>query len=100
MGKSWTIDNIKIPTIKYLATGGIIDNPGRGVPLASNVVGGEKGAEGVIPLTDPTAMETLGRIIGKYTSVNVTSIAKLDSKTIFRQTQKQTNQLAFETNGR
>ncbi len=54
-----------------LATGGVINQPGRGVPLGS-AIGGERGAEGVIPLTDSQQMALLGESIGKYVTINAT----------------------------
>lgn len=54
-----------------LARGGIINMPGRGVPLG-NAIGGEKGAEGVIPLTDSQQMELLGEAIGRHITVSAT----------------------------
>ena len=59
LGKNWTMSNISIPRIPLLAAGGIVNNPGRGVPIG-RAIAGEAGAEGVIPLTDSQALETLG----------------------------------------
>lgn len=54
LGKNWNMDNIRIPHINYLASGGIIDAPKKGVALGNGNVGGEAGPEAVIPLTDDT----------------------------------------------
>lgn len=59
---------IKLP---YLAKGGIINMPGRGVPVGG-AIGGERGTEGVIPLTDSQQMALLGEAIGKYVTINAT----------------------------
>lgn len=59
---------IKLP---YFAKGGIINMPGRGVPVG-NAIGGERGQEGVIPLTDSQQMALLGEAIGKYININAT----------------------------
>ena len=67
-GANWNI-NARIPNIPYLAKGGIINQPGRGVPIAK---GGENGPEGVIPLTDSQQMALLGEAIGKYVTINAT----------------------------
>lgn len=75
--------NIHIPTIK-LKNGGIINYPGKGVPLRQNVVGGEAGKEGVVPLTDSQAMEELGSSIGRYVTTNVTSVLNVDGRTLAR----------------
>lgn len=74
--------NIKIPK---LASGGIINMPGRGVPLG---IGGEAGREGVIPLTDSQAMEELGSAIGRYITVNLTNVTNFDGRTMARQQNK------------
>ncbi len=87
-GKGWTMSNIKIPTIKYLKTGGIINQPNRGVSLGDNVRGGESGAEGVLPLTDTQIMETLGMEIGKNVSMTIIVENKMDGKVISREVKK------------
>ncbi len=74
-------------TVPKLATGGIINQPGRGVPLG-RAIGGEAGSEGVIPLTDSQAMETLGEAIGKYISLNISNEVKMDGKVISREVKK------------
>ena len=82
--------------IVKLATGGVINNPGSGVPLAT-AIGGERGAEGVIPLTDSQQMELLGEAIGRYITVNLTNITKLDGRQIARKVDKvnQSNDFVF-----
>jgi len=42
LGKNYTMDNIKLPSIKYLESGGIVDVPKTGVSLRSDVRAGEK----------------------------------------------------------
>ena len=73
--------------VPKLATGGIINNPGSGVPLAT-AIGGERGAEGVIPLTDSQQMSLLGEAIGRYITVNLTNITELDGRQIARKVDK------------
>lgn len=87
-------------TKKYAATGAIVNNPGRGVPLTQDIITGEQGAEGVIPLTDMSAMETLGRTIGRYVNVSTTNVINLDNRTIARETKKVQNELDFANNWR
>ena len=77
-----------IPTIKYLKTGGIINLPSRGVPVGTNAYGGEAGAEGVIPLTDSQAMETLGEAIGRYITINANIVNNMNGRVISRQLQQ------------
>ena len=67
-----------------LAIGGIINQPGRGVPLGS-AIGGESGREGVIPLTDQQAMAELGAEIGRNVVVNLTNITKVGNRQIARE---------------
>lgn len=87
IGKNFTMQNIKIPTIKYLKTGGIVNLPNKGVPVGT-ARAGESGIEGVIPLTDSQAMETLGSAIGRYITVNLNNITNLDGRKINQQLKK------------
>ena len=66
------------------ASGGIINNPGHGVPIATNTYGGERGPEGLIPLTDTQVMAQLGETIGRYVTINLTNVTELDGNTIAR----------------
>ena len=85
----WDYDPIyvpQIPTIK-LAKGGIINYPGRGIPI-----GGEAGREGVIPLTDAQQMELLGEAIGKYITINANIVNQMNGRVISREMQKIQNE--------
>lgn len=53
--------NSAIKQIK-MAKGGIVNNPGRGVAIGTNIIAGEKGAEAVIPLTDGTLQKLASMI--------------------------------------
>ena len=79
------------------AKGGIINMPGRGVPLL-NAVGGERGQEGIIPLTDSQQMELLGRSIGKYITLNATIITEMNGRVIGRELKKVDTDNDFATN--
>lgn len=96
-GKSWTMDNIKIPRIPKLAKGGIINQPGRGLPVGS-AIGGERGQEGVIPLTDSQQMQLLGEAIGRYVNLNATIPIYMGSRQIAREIKKINAQNNFATN--
>lgn len=86
-----------IPQIPKLAVGGIVNMPGRGVPVGG-AIAGEAGREGVIPLTDSQAMETLGATIGKYININLTNITKLDNRQIAKEQKKINAQNDFAFN--
>ena len=92
--------NIKtLPTFNLprLAVGGIVNMPGRGVPVGGAITG-EAGREGIIPLTDSQAMETLGATIGKYININLTNITKLDNRQIAKEQKKINAQNDFAFN--
>lgn len=93
-GKKW---GFNIKTIPKLAQGGIVNNPGRGVPIGG-AIAGEKGSEGVIPLSNSQAMEQLGSAIGRYITVNLTNETKLDGRTIARKVSQLTNNDNFLRN--
>lgn len=88
-----------LPTFKLprLAKGGIINQPGRGIPVGS-AIGGERGQEGVLPLTDSQQMALLGEAIGKYININLTNITKLDNRQIAREQMKINAQNNFAFN--
>ena len=84
-------------SLPKLAPGGIINQPGRGVPLGS-AIGGERGAEGVIPLTDSQQMALLGEAIGRYITVNANIINTMNGRIISRELQKVQNESDFAYN--
>lgn len=91
-----TLSTFKLPR---LAKGGIINQPGRGIPVGyGQAIGGERGQEGVIPLTDSQQMELLGQSIGKYVNINLTNITKLDNRQIAKEQRKINAQNDFAFN--
>lgn len=89
---------VSIPRFRpRLSTGGIVDIPGKGVDIGG-AIAGEAGREGVLPLTNPQAMEELGREIGKWINVNNVLNNYLDGRLIQRQITKKSEELAFATN--
>lgn len=78
------INITRMQTFRFprLAKGGIINQPGRGVPLG---YGGERGAEGVIPLTDSQQMALLGEAIGKYITMNATVPVYIGNRLVLRE---------------
>ena len=86
--------------VPRLATGALINNPGKGVPVANGrAIAGEAGMEGILPLTDSQAMAELGKEIGKWIVVNLQNVTKLDGRVLSRQMQKITNEKSFARNG-
>ena len=79
-------DNL-IKNIPKLAVGGVINQPGRGVPLTS-AIGGERGAEGVIPLTDSQQMALLGETIGRYVNISATIPVYVGNRKVAREVRK------------
>lgn len=80
-----------------LASGGIINQPGRGVPLAS-AIGGERGVEGVLPLTDSQQMDLLGQSIARHMVINLTNINQMNGRVISRELQRVQNDSDFAYN--
>lgn len=76
----------KLSTLKLprLAKGGIINMPGRGVPVGG-AIAGERGAEAVIPLTDSQQMALIGEAIGKYVNINATVPVYVGNRQIARE---------------
>ena len=90
-----TLSTFKLPR---LAKGGIINQPGRGVPIGyGQAIGGENKAEGVIPLTDSQQMQLLGEAIGRYVTINANITNTMNGRIISRELQKvnNTNDFAF-----
>ena len=86
-----------IPQIPRLAVGGIVNMPGRGVPIGG-AIAGESGREGVIPLTDSQAMETLGQAIGRYITINASITNTMNGRVISRELQRVNNNSDFAFN--
>lgn len=100
----FTIPNVKEFTIRrftptYMAGGGIINLPGKGVPLASDVRGGEAGAEGVLPLEDYSTMERLGEEIGKHVTIDLNLTNEMDGRILNRILEKIKANNRFARNG-
>lgn len=86
VGKIPGVNINKLQTFSFprLAKGGIINMPGRGVPVGS-AIGGERGQEGVIPLTDSQQMALLGEAIGKYININATVPVYVGNRMLVRE---------------
>ena len=88
---------LNIPHIPKLAQGGIVNMPSRGIPVG-NALAGERGAEGVIPLTDSQQMALLGEAIGKYINLSATIPVYVGSRQVAREMRKIELQDAFAGN--
>ncbi len=88
-----TIGKVSLPR---LAKGGIVNMPGRGVPVGA--IAGERGKEGVIPLTDSQQMALLGEAIGKYITINANITNTMNGRIISRELQKVQNDNNFAFN--
>lgn len=87
------VPRFNVPQIPHLAKGGIINNPGPGV-----AIGGEKGQEGVLPLTDSQQMDLLGESIARHMVINLTNITELDGRQIARKVEQINNNNRFVLN--
>lgn len=90
------LNTIRLPRLKV---GGIINLPGRGVPVGGGTaIGGEAGREGVIPLTDSQAMQELGEAIGRYITINANITNNMNGRMIARIIQQIQNEQDFAYN--
>lgn len=99
IGKDWTMGDIKIPKMKYLASGGIVDLPKTGVAIGSDVRAGESGREGVLPLTNPETMMELGKEIGKWITLNLDITNTIDGRVLNNRLETIKNNNLFARNG-
>lgn len=91
-----TLSTFNLPR---LAKGGIINQPGRGIPVGyGQAIAGERGQEGVLPLTDSQQMALLGEAIGKYVRIDNIIDVNMDSRRINRILQSSNNRVAFAGN--
>lgn len=90
--------NVSIPRFRpKLAVGGIVNMPGRGVPVGG-AIAGEVSKEGVIPLTDSQAMQELGQTIGRYITINANITNTMNGRVISRELHKINANSDFATN--
>ena len=92
--------NLSISNIKKklgLRQGGIINNPGSGVAIGSNIIGGEAGSEAVLPLDD-TTMDRLGSAIARHMVINTTNINQINGRTLSREVRQIMSENDFANN--
>lgn len=88
-----------IINIPKCARGSVINLPGSGIPIGGGqAIGGEAGAEGVIPLTDSQVMSRLGAEIGRNVIINATILNSMNGRVISRQLQRIQNDSDFGYN--
>lgn len=85
------------PKLQYCASGAIINQPGRGVPI-TQAIGGERGQEGILPLTDSQQMDLLGQSIAKHMNINLTNINQIGGRVISREMSRIKVNQDFATN--
>ena len=81
------LGTLKTFNLPRLAVGGIVNMPGRGVPIGG-AIAGEVSKEGVLPLTDSQAMEELGATIGRYITINANITNTMNGRVISREIKK------------
>lgn len=94
-GINMTAPKIKLPR---LAKGGIINQPGRGINYGMANIG-ERGREGVIPLDNQSALNTIADAIANKITINLTSVTELDGRVIARNVTQVMNDMNFASNG-
>ena len=98
LGKNYTMENIKIPTIPKLAVGGVVNMPGRGVYRGGGIVG-EQGPEGVIPLTNDQSLQMIANAIAEKMSITLDITNKLDGRVLNKQLEQVRARNNFARNG-
>ena len=84
-------------SLPRLAVGGVVNMPGKGVNyMGANI--GERGAEGVIPLTNSQMMSELGKAIGQYVTINANITNTMNGRVISRELQKVNSSSDFAFN--
>ena len=83
-----------IVDLPKLAPGGLINRPGPGV-----AIGGERGTEGVVPLTDSQQMERLGMAIGRYVNIRAEIPVSVGNRQIAREIRNINADESFAYNG-
>ena len=96
-----TVAQFKIPRFvpKYMAGGGIVDVPKTGVNITRNVVAGEAGPEGVLPLSNEPTMSRVGQEIGKWVTVPITLVNEIDGRILSKKLLTFRGKDAFARNG-
>ena len=91
------ISKIKTVSFPRLAKGGILNRPGRGVPVGG-AIAGEAGREFYMPLQDEQMLSLVGQAIGKYITINANITNTMNGRVISRELQRINNESDFAYN--
>lgn len=91
----WSYNPLSVPQIPKLARGGIVNNPGPGVPA----IIGEAGPEAVLPLSGPQGEAWMDMLAEKIGGGNVTIPIYMDGKKIYTYMVDIGKRKAFAANG-
>ena len=94
-GLTGAVGSVSVPK---MATGGIVNLPGRGVNIGG-AIAGERTAEWVQPLSDEQALQKVGNAIGKNTHITVYVTNEMDGRIIGRTLEEINNENKFAKNG-
>lgn len=89
-------DKVKKALGVYHASGGIVNLPGRGVPVTHYA--GEAGREGLVPMDNESQMALLGSEIAKRVTINLTNVTEMNGRTISKELKKISNESDFAFN--
>ena len=81
----------------FHADGGIVNLPGRGVPITHYA--GEAGREGIVPMDNASQMSLLGQEIAKYVNINNVVNNYMDARKINTLLQQSANKERLANNG-
>lgn len=85
---------IKLP---HFAKGGIVNMPGRGVPIGG-AIAGEAGREAVLPLQDSQVLSEIADAIGRRITINANIVNTMNGRVISKELQRVQNDSDFAFN--
>ena len=86
----------KIVGNAFHSEGGIVNLPGRGVPITHYA--GEAGREGIVPIDNEGQMALLGSEIAKRVTINLTNVTEMNGRTISKELKRISNESDFAFN--
>ena len=92
-----SISKLSMVSFPRLAKGGILNRPGRGVPVGG-AIAGEAGREFYMPLQDEQMLNLVGQAIGKYITINANITNTMNGRVISRELQRINNESDFAYN--